>query len=189
MLDLLDKHNQTATFFVMGELYDWYPDVIEGIEKRGHEIGYHTHSHRLIQNSEILEEELKKSSDFLNRFNPMGFRAPKIFITRDTYSCLKKYGFKYSSSTYSEYKIININGIDEIPVSTFCYRGSCYNNQRFPKPLTLRMLSTQIPFGSGLFISILGPRTSYFIDSYPQYCFFIHGNYTSIEKSQDLASD
>jgi hypothetical protein len=165
ILDLLDKYNQKATFFVLGELYDWYPDVIEGIEKRGHEIGYHSHTHRLIYNKEILEEELKKSGDFLNRFNPMGFRAPQIFITRDSIACLKKYGFKYSSSTYSVYKIINIDGIDEIPVSTFCYRGSCDNSQQFPKPLTLRMLSTQIPFGSGLFISLLGSRISYFIDA------------------------
>lgn len=165
LLDLLDKYNQKATFFTLGELYDWYPDVIEGIEKRGHEIGYHSHTHKLIYTKEILEEELKKSADFLNRFNPTGFRAPQIFITRDSIACLKKYGFKYSSSTYAVYKIINIDGIDEIPVSTFCYRGSCDNNQQFPKPLTLRMLATQIPFGSGLYISLLGSRISYFVDS------------------------
>jgi hypothetical protein len=164
ILDLLDNYNQTATFFILGELYEWYPDVIEGIEKRGHEIGYHSYTHRLIYNKEILEEELKKSEKFLQRFKPTGFRAPQIFITRDSIACLKKYGFKYSSSTYSVYKIINIDGIDEIPVSTYCYRGNC-NDQTFPKPLTLKMLSTQIPFGSGLFISLLGSRISYFIDS------------------------
>ncbi len=165
ILDLLDKYNQTATFFILGELYDWYPDVIEGIEKRGHEIGYHTHSHRLIYNKEILDNELKKSGDFLKRFNPTGFRAPQIFITRESIAYLKKYGFKYSSSTYADYKISDIDGIDEIPVSSFLFRGSRDDNQQLPNHLTLKMLSRQVPFGSGFFISILGSRTSYFIDS------------------------
>ena len=165
ILDLLDTYNQKATFFVLGELYDWYPDTIEAIEERGHEIGYHSHTHRLIFNTEILEEELEKSRNFLKRFNPTGFRAPQLFITSDSIAALKKYGFKYSSSSYSDYKISNIDGIDEIPVSTFRYRGSCHNSRQFPQSLTLRMLSTQIPFGSGLFIPLLGSGISYFIDS------------------------
>ena len=119
----------------------------------------------MIFNTEILEEELEKSRNFLKRFNPTGFRAPQLFITSDSIAALKKHGFKYSSSSYSVYKIINIDGINEIPVSTFCYRGSCHNSQQFPQSLTLGMLSTQIPFGSGLFISLLGSRISYFIDS------------------------
>jgi hypothetical protein len=164
ILDLLDRYNQTATFFVLGELYEWYPDLIECIEKHGHEIGYHTHTHSLIYNSEILEDELKKSSNFLNRFNPTGFRAPQLFITRDSFACLKKYGFKYSSSTYSEYKIVNIDGIDEIPVSSFFFRKGKDDNQQFPKNLTLKLLSRQVPFGSGLFIALFGSRISHFID-------------------------
>jgi peptidoglycan/xylan/chitin deacetylase (PgdA/CDA1 family) len=164
ILNLLDKYNQKATFFVIGEIYDWYPDVIEGIEKRGYEIGYHTHTHKILNNSTILEKELKISGKFLERFKPTIFRAPQVYITRDSMSCLKEYGFKYSSSSYDEYKIINIDGIVEIPVSTFRYRGNCDNIQQFPKPLTLRMLSAQIPFGSGLFIALLGSRTSYFIN-------------------------
>ena len=165
ILDLLDTYNQTATFFIIGKLYEWYPDVIEGIEKRGHEIGYHTHTHRLIYNKEILNEDLKKSGDFLNRFKPTGFRAPQIFITRDSYSCLKNYGFKYSSSTYSEYEIMEIDGIDEIPVSCFRFRGGKDDNQKLPKNLTLKLLSRQIPIGSGFFIALFGPRISHFIDS------------------------
>lgn len=165
ILDFLKKYNQKATFFIIGELYEWYPDVIEDIERRGHEIGYHTHTHKLLYNKDILEEELIKSSDFLNRFNPTGFRAPQILITRDSMACLKKYGFRYSSSTYSRYKITNYDGIDEIPVSSFCYRGNCDNNQKLPKCLTIKMLSRQVPFGSGLFISLLGSKISYFIEA------------------------
>jgi peptidoglycan/xylan/chitin deacetylase (PgdA/CDA1 family) len=165
ILDLLERFNQKATFFILGELYDWYPDIIASIEARGHEIGYHTHTHRILHNKEILEEELKESGAFLQRFKPTGFRAPQIIITRDSMACLKEHGFKYSSSTYAEYRITNIDGIDEIPVSSFCYRVKSRNGQQLPIPLTPGMLSREIPFGSGLFISLLGSNTSYFIES------------------------
>ena len=165
ILNLLDEYNQKATFFIIGELYDWYPSTIEDIESRGHEIGYHTQTHRLLRNKEILEEELKKSSAFLRRFNPAGFRAPEIFITRDSFACLKKYGFKYSSSSYSGHGITNIDGIDEIPVSAFCFKENDVSDQHLPKNLTIKMLFKQIPFGSGIFISLFGSKISYFIDS------------------------
>lgn len=165
ILDLLDMYDQKATFFIIAEIYDWYPGTIDEIEKRGHEIGYHTHTHKVLYNKGILEAELQQSQHFINKFKPTGFRAPLIFITSDSMQCLKEYGFTYSSSTYDAYHITNYDGINEIPVSSFCYRGSCDNNNPFPRPLTIKMLSRQIPFGSGLFISLLGSTISYFIDS------------------------
>jgi len=162
ILSLLEKYNQKATFFVVGELYDWYPEVIEEIKKMGHEIGYHTHNHPILYNGQILEGEIKQSRNFINRFKPIGFRAPQIYITPDSMLYLKKSGFKYSSSTYDDYKIRDISGIDEIPVSAISFRKK--SNEELPKNLKLKMLFKQIPFGSGLFISILGSKTSYFIN-------------------------
>jgi len=164
ILDLLEKYNQKATFFILGELYEWYPEVVEEIEKKGHEIGYHTHSHVRLTNSEVLEGELKRSNNFIKRFRPMGFRAPKIFITRDSMTCLKRWGFKYSSSTYDEYKIDKIEGIDEIPVSAVPFRKRNEKNQELPKDLLKMMKAGMMPFGSGLFIALFGSRTSYFIN-------------------------
>jgi len=164
ILNLLEKYDQKVTFFVLGELYEWYPETINEIEKRGHEIAYHTHSHVILANSEKLEKQLKLSDDFIERFKPIGFRAPQIFITRDSMACLKKRGFKYSSSTYDEYKVDKIEGIDEIPVSAIPFRKSNENDQRLPKQLTIKMLTRQIPFGSGLFIALLGSKTSRFVN-------------------------
>ncbi len=165
LLKLLEKHNQSATFFIPGELYEWYPDAIEEIEKSGHEIGYHTHSHPpRIANADMLEWELEKSGNFLERFKPLGFRAPQLFITRDSMACLKKWGFKYSSSTYDDYMISKIDGIYEIPVSAITFRRTNKNVQELPKHLTVKLLLRKIPIGSGLFISLLGSKTSYFIN-------------------------
>ena len=164
LLGLLDKYKQKATFFVLGEVYNWYPEAVRGIVKRGHEIAYHSHTHALIKNGDVLRGELKKSEHFINEFNPAGFRALNIYITRDAMPCLKKHGFRYSSSTYSDYRILNYDGIDEIPVSSWPFRGKHEIDQDLPKNLTIKMLFREIPFGSGLFISLFGARTSCFIE-------------------------
>lgn len=163
ILNLLEEYNQKATFFVLGEIYDWYPEVIEEIDRRGCELAYHTHSHAILRNGEILEKELEQSRDFIERFNIIGFRAPQIFITSDSMAHLRKYGIKYSSSTYGEYKIKRIEGIDEIPVSTLFYRRKREKEQSLPRNLTMRMLSREIPFGSGLCIALFGSGVSRFI--------------------------
>jgi len=164
LLGLLDKYKQKATFFVLGEVYDWYPEAVRSIAKKGHEIAYHSHTHALIKNKDVLREELKKSEHFINEFNPAGFRAPNIHITRDAIGCLKEYGFKYSSSTYGNYNVTEYDGIDEIPVSSLSYQKRYSIDKSLPKHLTVKMLFSQVPFGSGLFVSLFGSRTSYFIE-------------------------
>tara|TARA_Y100000294_G_scaffold178022_1_gene206499 strand:+ start:1079 stop:1915 length:837 start_codon:yes stop_codon:yes gene_type:complete len=164
ILNLLEKHDQKATFFVVGEIFEWDPEIIEEIEKRGHEIGYHSHNHNIITNAEMLEDELKQSHDFIKRFNPIGYRAPFIHITRDCMACLKHWGFKYSSSTYSAYSMTRINGVYEIPVSSISLWKKQENDSRMPKPLNLKSFFTSIPFGSGIFFAILGSKIGYFIN-------------------------
>ena len=45
LLNLLQKLNTTLTFFVVGEIYEWYPDLIDIVKREGHEIAFHTHHH------------------------------------------------------------------------------------------------------------------------------------------------
>jgi hypothetical protein len=165
LLNLLDRYGQYATFFTSGELYEWYPDLIDEIERRGHEIGYHTQYHpSRIPGASALEKELKESGSFLERFKPLGFRAPQMYITRDSMARLKQWGFRYSSSTYGDYCIHRIEGIYEIPVTSLAFRNTDRNMQNLPNHITMKMLLSSIPFGSGLFISLLGSQTSCFIN-------------------------
>ena len=41
MLDLLDEFDVTATFFVVADVVEHYPELVESIVERGHEIGCH----------------------------------------------------------------------------------------------------------------------------------------------------
>lgn len=164
LLSLLKGYDQKATFFVIGEIYDWYPETIEMIKAQGHEVAYHTQSHSILKNKVILERELGCSTAFLERIRPIGFRATQAYITRDCFACLAKWGFRYSSSTYDDYEIRSIDGIDEIPVTSVSYRKRTMYASIFPKHLTLRLLTRQIPFGSGLFFALIGSKISLVID-------------------------
>mgnify|MGYP006107383985 FL=1 len=48
ILDMLDRHNQKASFFCLGEVARNSPGVIRLINDRGHDIGCHSDSHRLV---------------------------------------------------------------------------------------------------------------------------------------------
>lgn len=45
ILDLLDLHGAKATFFVIGKKAESHPELIEEIQRRGHQVGNHTYSH------------------------------------------------------------------------------------------------------------------------------------------------
>jgi len=165
ILNLLDQYDQTATFFMVGEIYEWHPEITQKIITKGHEVGYHTHSHLRLNNASVLQNELLKSKKFIENVKPIGFRAPSIFMQKDAMTFLKQSGFRYSSSTYANHKIHQIDGVDEIPVTTISYRKNNKEKGKFvmPAELTLKMLFTKIPFGSGLFVSFFGRYMTYVI--------------------------
>lgn len=163
LLDLFDKYDTKVTFFVLGEIYEWYPQLIEEIKKRGHEIGYHGHRHVILSNEKILLDDLNKSSEFLKKYKPIGFRAPRMFIKESYLRILSEAGFKYDSSTYGYGIEVSGYGIKEIPVSVFNYFSN-YDN-RFPQNITKGLLMKALPFGSGLFMSLFQKRVQYFISN------------------------
>ena len=49
LLDLLDRHNTRATFFLIGAFAREYPELVREISARGHVLGNHTETHpRLV---------------------------------------------------------------------------------------------------------------------------------------------
>lgn len=59
ILDILDRYNVKATFFIVGGWIDNNTEVVKEIHKRGHEIGNHTNMHpdmTRISKSRIIEE-------------------------------------------------------------------------------------------------------------------------------------
>jgi len=55
ILNLLDEKQVKATFFVLGWVAERAPDLIQEVERRGHEIAVHGYNHLLL--TEITPEE------------------------------------------------------------------------------------------------------------------------------------
>ena len=69
LLDILRARNVKATFYVIGRSVDLYPQVVRRTVAEGHEIGNHTHTHRLmtkLSDSEV-RSELTRCSDAVQR--------------------------------------------------------------------------------------------------------------------------
>jgi peptidoglycan/xylan/chitin deacetylase (PgdA/CDA1 family) len=45
VLDILKKENVKATFFMIGERMEKYPEIVKEVMKQGHLIGNHTYTH------------------------------------------------------------------------------------------------------------------------------------------------
>lgn len=81
ILDLLDKYNIKTTFFLVGIWVEKYPELVQEIAARGHEVGNHstTHPHMSQCSEEKIKEELRIVSDRIEALTgtrPTLFRPP-----------------------------------------------------------------------------------------------------------------
>jgi peptidoglycan/xylan/chitin deacetylase (PgdA/CDA1 family) len=82
ILDLLDRHGASATFFVVGERVERSPNLIMEIVRRGHQIGHHTHTHPArtfwCAGPQRVNAELDRTLDALRALGirPTLFRPP-----------------------------------------------------------------------------------------------------------------
>ena len=160
ILNLLDTHNTKITFFILGEIYEQYPELVDEIRKRGHEIGYHGHTHQQIMSKEILLEELERSAVFIKKFKPIGFRAPRMYLPMECLEVLSSYGFTYDSSIYGGIPF-KTGGMVEVPVSAW---SPWSISAKFPRSLMSLVLSMGIPYGSGLSFALFGKLISRFVE-------------------------
>jgi len=86
-----------------------YPDLMREIEQRGHEIGFHGHTHRTLyeHTAESFAAEIRTFLRVLGdagvESRPKGYRAPTFSLDGSTswaLSVLEEYGFLYDSSIF-----------------------------------------------------------------------------------------
>ena len=108
LLDLFSEKQVLATFFILGEVAQSFPQLIKEIERRGHELGIHGFSHRRYHSmtkAELKEEIVrsKKTVEDLTGAEVIGHRAPEFSISRKNLWVLElllDQGFRYDSSIY-----------------------------------------------------------------------------------------
>ncbi len=109
-LDLFDELGITATFFVVADVVDNYPGLIEKIADRGHEIGCHGLHHECAIDPDTKEPRFtrdkykkqigtaKRKLEAATGQEVVGFRAPNAYVGGWVLDVLEELGFQYDSS-------------------------------------------------------------------------------------------
>src|SRR5919202_2775654 len=108
LLDMLDEVDVRATFFVLGNVAETYPELVREVAHRGHEIGSHTYSHELIfrMKPAAFKADMERSLGQLQDLTGqpvLGFRAPEFSVGHLRHWCfeiLAELGFRYDSSVF-----------------------------------------------------------------------------------------
>jgi polysaccharide deacetylase family protein (PEP-CTERM system associated) len=108
ILELLAKHDTSATFFVVGWVAEKHPRLLREIAAAGHEIGCHSYAHQLVYNlrPEEFRRDTQRCMDAIA--DACGaivraYRAPSYSITRKSMWALEilvQLGFTHDSSIY-----------------------------------------------------------------------------------------
>ncbi len=156
VLSLLKEKSQRATFFVLGEIAEAFPQVVKEIREEGHEVASHGYHHRLIyeMSPEEFRKELRISLRILEDITGekvLGFRAPSWSITTQSLWALKileEEGLIYDSSIFPTSNFLyGIEGMDPYPHRI----GKIWE---FP-PSTLPFFWKRIPVGGGFYLRVL----------------------------------
>ena len=159
---ILDKlKDAKASFYLVGELIDWYPELPEKMIEAGHEIGFHCQVHHPLTTVEDIRHDLEKSYHWREKYNVRGYRAPMIRTVEDVYPILQDNNFVYSSSLYAPTgTAINKSNMWEFPVSTYPFIKKS-RELSAPRHMNLSLLlSGEFPYASGM-MSGLFPKTVY----------------------------
>ncbi|MCK4387906.1 MAG: polysaccharide deacetylase family protein [Dehalococcoidia bacterium] len=175
VLEILDELNLCATFFVVADVTEHYPGLVEQIASRGHEIACHGLHHAckihpktkepLISQSEFEERTLqaKKMLEEASGQEVRGYRAPAAYIAGWMLDSLEKLGFKYDSSVcvnsfYNKTDSL-LSGVDTRPY--YPKRGSLEPGERrgtLELPWPYFEFGLKFPTGGGPMLRFLGAR-------------------------------
>lgn len=159
LIDLFDRYQVKATFFVLGDIAKKHPDLIAEIARQGHEIGSHGSFHKLVykQTEKEFREDVRQSKQTLEDIigKPVEiFRASTWSISKDTLWALRilqEEGFRYDSSIqpFQTY----LSGMKHAPVYPFypVIQGEKLDILEFP-PTVYRLGKFTIPFAGGFYL-------------------------------------
>ena len=109
ILELLDRKDVRATFFVLGWVAQRQPALVAEIAARGHEIACHGYGHQLVYQltPDEFSADLRQAVEVIGTACPsaeiLGYRAPSFSITDRSLWALEilgDLGFKYDSSIF-----------------------------------------------------------------------------------------
>ena len=167
ILELLYKHDTKATFFVVGEILEANPELLDKILDNEHEIGFHTMKHTRIDIKnfeEIFKKEIKEFH-ILTDGKSNGFRAPSFSLNNNSswlIDVLEKNNYKYDSSVVpAKTNLYGIPNAQKKPykISSNNLEGNSNTGKITEFPLLVtKFLGKKIPAGGGFYLRTLPLR-------------------------------
>jgi len=164
ILEWLRKNETFATFFVVGEILESKPELLDKILDNDHEIAFHTMHHTRLDDSiskESFSNELKQFSKLTNK-KSKGFRAPSFSLAPSSswvIDTLIENGYVYDSSVVPVKT--RLYGIKNAPTSPYLISSKSINQHdpfgkiiEFPL-LATKLLGKHIPAGGGFYLRAL----------------------------------
>jgi hypothetical protein len=158
ILDLFERHHVSSTFFVLGEVAEFFPEIVEEIYGLGHEVASHGYFHVDLTKISLsrLEEMERRSRGVLAGITgevPIGFRAPFARINPAIVFLLSKMGYVYDSSVVPS---LGIPGWWSNYGASLCpYRVSVGEREFFEVPVAV-FPYLRLPAGGGWFLRNFG---------------------------------
>jgi polysaccharide deacetylase family protein (PEP-CTERM system associated) len=160
LLDLLDRTQVRATFFVLGWVAERYPEIVARIASAGHEIGSHGQTHTPVYDLTAAEfaGEVDRSVAALKAAGAPaveGFRAPQWSINdRSMWALdiLSRKGFRFDSSLTP----LRIIGNPDYPWDPHTRPTAAGELIEFP-PFVVRRFGQTFPLGGGWGLRMTAP--------------------------------
>ena len=164
IIDWLNHHDTYATFFVVGELLEYEPEILDKIIENGHEIGFHTMYHTRLDTKNFrkkFEEEIK-IFDKMTLGKSKGFRAPTFSLNESSkwlIDVLEENGYEYDSSIVPAKT--SMYGLPNAEIKPYKISSKSLESEdpegiitEFPI-LTTKFLGKKIPAGGGFYVRTL----------------------------------
>ena len=167
ILDLLRKNDTKATFFVVGELLKFKPEILDKIIENDHDIAFHTMKHTRIDVPnfrEIFEDEIIEFSE-LSEGKSRGFRAPSFSLNKQSswiIDVLEKNNYIFDSSVVpTKTSLYGIPNAEQNPyrISSRKLESDSEDAKIIEFPLMItKFLGKKLPAGGGFYLRTLPLR-------------------------------
>jgi polysaccharide deacetylase family protein (PEP-CTERM system associated) len=159
ILDLLERRQTRATFFILGWVADRNPELVKRILRSGHEIGSHSYWHQLIydQTPEEFRKDLRQSCDSLEQLTGEKvrlYRAPSFSIVQQSLwalDILAEEGIELDSSIFPIHH--DRYGIPGAKIHPYRHRVGTREMWEVP-PTVARWLGLNVPVGGGGYLRL-----------------------------------
>lgn len=145
MLDVLDKHNVKATFFIVGSNLEYKPmhEILKRTAEAGHELGNHSYSHPSLRNYSDADflAEISKTNNIIYEITgvtPVLFRPPSGIYTERQLAISNMSFVLWSVDSWDWYRI------GTTPAETYAKEHNCTKEE------AMNILADEILFEHGL---------------------------------------